>query len=155
MSVIPDLKTLYEVDDSLWLEETIALLKEQKFAALDLDNLIEELEDLGREKKHRVTSLLEQVIIHLLLLQFWQEERDYNQDHWFLEIYTFRTQLNRYLTKNLQKYLEQELPSLYRDASGYVRLKTKNHCSLTDPCPYTLENLLDRDWFPPEEDSDI
>ncbi|MFM7908644.1 MAG: DUF29 domain-containing protein, partial [Microcystis sp.] len=27
MTVIPDLKTLYEIDDSLWLEETIELLK--------------------------------------------------------------------------------------------------------------------------------
>ncbi|MFM8308757.1 MAG: DUF29 family protein, partial [Microcystis aeruginosa] len=50
MTVIPDLKTLYEIDDSLWLEETIELLKAKHFEALDLDNLIEELEDLGNEK---------------------------------------------------------------------------------------------------------
>ena len=43
MTVIPDLKTLYEIDDSLWLEETIELLKARKFDALDLDNLIGEL----------------------------------------------------------------------------------------------------------------
>ncbi len=47
MTVIPDLKTLYEIDDSLWLEETIELLKAKRFDALDLENLIEELEDLG------------------------------------------------------------------------------------------------------------
>ncbi len=39
MTVIPDLKTLYEIDDSLWLEETIKLLKAKKFQALDLENL--------------------------------------------------------------------------------------------------------------------
>ncbi len=31
MTVILDLKTLYEIDDSLWLEETIELLKAKKF----------------------------------------------------------------------------------------------------------------------------
>ncbi len=30
MTVIPDLKTLYEIDDSLWLEETIELLKAKR-----------------------------------------------------------------------------------------------------------------------------
>ncbi len=32
MTVILDLKTLYEIDDSLWLEETIELLKAKNFA---------------------------------------------------------------------------------------------------------------------------
>ncbi len=45
MTVIPDLKTLYEIDDSLWLEETIELLKAKKFDALDLDNLIDTLQE--------------------------------------------------------------------------------------------------------------
>ncbi|NCO76398.1 MAG: DUF29 domain-containing protein, partial [Cyanobacteria bacterium] len=34
------LKELYEIDDHLWLEETIKLLKEKKFNQLDLENLI-------------------------------------------------------------------------------------------------------------------
>jgi hypothetical protein len=33
MTVIPDLKTLYEIDDSLWLEETIELLKAKRFGS--------------------------------------------------------------------------------------------------------------------------
>ncbi len=79
MTVIPDLKTLYEIDDSLWLEETIELLKAKRFDALDLENLIEELEDLGNEKKFRVASFLQQIIRHALLLQFWRSEREYNR----------------------------------------------------------------------------
>ncbi len=63
MTVILDLKTLYEIDDSLWLEETIELLKAKNFEALDLENLIEELEDLGNEKKFRVASFLQQIIL--------------------------------------------------------------------------------------------
>jgi hypothetical protein len=151
MSVIPDLKTLYEVDNSLWLEETIALLKEKKFDALDLDNLIEELEDLGSEKKHRVASFLEQVMIHALLLQFWQAERYYNSDHWKSEILAFQSQLECYLTTNLRNFLEQEFSQIYRSAVRYARRKTKNRITFPDTCPYPLENLLDPDWLPLEE----
>jgi hypothetical protein len=151
MSVIPDLKTLYEVDDSLWLEETISLLKEKKFDALDLENLIEELEDLGSEKKHRVASFLEQVMIHALLLQFWQAEQYDNSDHWKGKILAFQSQLERYLTTNLRNFLEQEFSQIYRSAVRYARRKTKNLVNFPETCPYNLENLLDPNWLPPEE----
>jgi hypothetical protein len=151
MSVIPDLKALYEVDDSLWLEETIALLKERKFDALDLENLIEELEDLGGEKKIRVASSLEQVIIHALLLNFWTTEREYNQNHWETEILAFQTQLERHLTTNLKNFLIEKFPSIYKTALRLARRQTKNRVNFPDECPYSLENLLDPDWLPPYE----
>jgi Domain of unknown function DUF29 len=151
MSVIPDLKTLYETDDSLWLEETIELFKAKRFEALDLDNLIEELEDLGSEKKFRVASFLQQIIRHSLLLQFWTSQREYNQAHWKAEIVSFKDQLKRYLTTNLRKYLEQEFDEIYSEALRYVRQKTDNKVNFPDTCPYTLEELLDPNWLPPCE----
>ena len=151
MTVILDLKTLYEIDDSLWLEETIELLKAKNFDALDLDNLIEELEDLGNEKKFRVASLLEQIIRHCLLLQFWISEREYNQAHWKAEIVSFKDQLKRYLTTNLRKYLEQEFEQIYFESVRYVRQKTDNKVNFPDICPYSLEELLDPNWLPPYE----
>ena len=45
---VNDLKKLYDLDDAQWLEETVSLLKKHQFQQLDLDNLIEELEDLGK-----------------------------------------------------------------------------------------------------------
>ncbi|HEY9598031.1 MAG TPA: DUF29 family protein, partial [Cyanophyceae cyanobacterium] len=78
MTEVTDLKELYELDDSQWLEETIELLKNKQFDAIDLENLIEELEELGKEKKNAVASLLEQIIRHLLLLQYWTSELEYN-----------------------------------------------------------------------------
>jgi hypothetical protein len=148
MSVIPDLKTLYEIDDSLWLEETIELLKVKRFDAIDLENLIEELEDLGNEKKFRVASFLQQIIRHALLLQFWRVERDYNQGHWESELANFQDQLDTYLTASLRKYLEQEFDSIYQKALRYVIKKTKNQVNFPDTCPYTLEELLNPDWLP-------
>ena len=151
MTVIPDLKTLYEIDDSLWLEETIELLKAKNFEALDLDNLIEELEDLGNEKKFRVASFLQQIIRHALLLQFWISEREYNQAHWQAEIISFQYQLKRYLTTNLRQYLEQEFEQIYFESLQYVRKKTDNQVNFPDICPYSLEELLDPNWLPPYE----
>lgn len=52
------LKELYEIDEHLWLEETIKLLKTNHLKELDLENLIEELENLGRRDKAKVASLL-------------------------------------------------------------------------------------------------
>jgi hypothetical protein len=149
MTVILDLKTLYEIDDSLWLEETIELLKAKNFEALDLENLLEELEDLGNEKKFRVASFLQQIIRHCLLLQFWISEREYNQAHWRSEIINFKDELNTYLTTNLRNYLEHNLATIYEKALRYLRQKTDNKVNFPDTCPYSLEELLAPNWLPP------
>lgn len=148
MVEVTNLKELYELDDSQWLEETIELLKKNQFDAIDLENLIEELEDLGKEKKNAVASLLEQIIRHLLLLQYWTSESEYNALHWQGEIYTFRIQLRRRLTTNLRNYLESELKSIYKDVLGFVKIKTKNSVNFPPECPYTLDQLLDIEWLP-------
>jgi hypothetical protein len=145
---VDDLKQLYELDDAQWLEETVNLLKKHQFQQLDLDNLIEELEDLGREKKNAVASLSEQIIRHLLLLQYWTREAEYNSVHWQEEIYNSRTQLRRKITTNLRNYLEKELNSIYQDALGFVKIKTVNSVVFPPDCPYSLEQLLDRSWLP-------
>ncbi|MCZ8045221.1 MULTISPECIES: DUF29 domain-containing protein, partial [unclassified Microcystis] len=139
---------LYEIDDSQWLGETVSLLRNHQFSQLDLEHLIEELEDLGKEKKNAVASLLEQVIRHLLLLQYWTKEAEYNTIHWQEEIYNFRTQLGRKMTANLHNYLEEELNSIYQDALGFVKIKTVNTVIFPSQCPYSLEQLLDRSWLP-------
>ena len=143
-----DLKKLYETDDVEWLQEIIKLIKNHQFEQLDLENLIEELEDLGREKKNAVASLLEQIIRDLLLLQYWTREADYNRVHPEEEIYSFRVQLRRKITTNLRNYLESESNSIYQDALGFVKIKTQNSVNFPPECPYTLEQLLDINWFP-------
>ncbi len=148
MIEVNEFKQLYDVDDDQWLEQTINLLKNHQFQQLDLDNLIEELEDLGREKKNAVASLLEQIIRHLLLLQYWTTEAEYNAVHWQEEIYNFPTQLRRTITTNLRKYLKDELTSIYQDALGFVKIKTTNLVTFPTECPYSLEQLLDRSWLP-------
>ncbi len=142
------LKNLYEIDEHLWLEETIKILKEKRLDELDWENLIGELESLNKKDKNRVSSFLEQIIRHSLLLQYWTIEQERNKNHWRAEILDFRTQLRKYLTTNLHNYLANELNIIYQDALGYVREKTGFSVDFPEECPYTLEQLLDKKWFP-------
>jgi Domain of unknown function DUF29 len=143
-----NLRELYEIDDYLWLEETVKLLKEKRFDELDLDNLIEELEALSRRDKAAVASLLEQLIRHLLLLEYWQTEYEYNGHHWRSEVINFRSQLNELLTKNLSNYLDENLDRLYQKSLNFVKEKTKHSVIFPENCPYSLTQLLDEDFLP-------
>ncbi|NEO28558.1 MAG: DUF29 domain-containing protein [Kamptonema sp. SIO4C4] len=141
------LKNLYETDEHLWLEETIKILKDNRLSDLDIDNLIEELESLSKRDKNRVSSLLEQIIRHLLFLQYWTTEQERNRNHWRAEILGFRTQLKKYLTTNLYNYLTDEVNVIYQDALEYVQEKTGFSVDFPTECPYTLEQLLDKKWL--------
>lgn len=148
MNPISDLYSIYEVDNEKWLEQTLELLKEKRLDALDLEHLIEELEAMSRRDKLTVESLLEQIIRHLLLLQYWEEEYQYNANHWQAEIISFRTQINEYLTKNLRNHLQENQDKVYQKALKYVSKKTGMMIQFPLECPYTLEQLLDENWLP-------
>ncbi len=143
------LKSLYEQDEHLWLTATIKLLRENRLAELDIENLIEELEYLSKRDKNRVESFLRQVMIHLLLIQYWTEEYEYNYRHWQGEIATFRIQLNRALTSNLKKHLLDNQAEIYQEAVFIVTQKTGlSPQILPSSCPYFLEQVLDKNWLP-------
>ncbi len=149
MLVKTDLKQLYEIDDNLWLEETVKLLKEKRFNELDLDNLIEELEDLGKSQYLAVRSWLYRIIIHVLLLEYWTVEYERNYRHWRSEIRAFRFDLKGRLTTNFTNKLEQDLENIYPHAVEYVAEKTGLKLNIfPQNCPYSLAQLLDSDFLP-------
>ncbi|MFS0515349.1 DUF29 domain-containing protein [Nostoc sp. UIC 10607] len=147
MTTILDIKTLYESNYLQWLEETIKCLKNRQLADIDYENLIEELEDLAKNEKRRVKSLLEQIIRHLLLYQYWDLEKPKNANHWAAEIISFRNQVNEDLSANLRKHLEDNFSVIYSNTLDYVKTKTKLN-NLPELCPYTLEQILDKNWLP-------
>jgi hypothetical protein len=59
-------KTLYEQDYCLWLSQTIAHLRSQHFSEIDWENLIEELEALGRSERQQLRNRLNTLLEHLL-----------------------------------------------------------------------------------------
>ncbi|VXD23070.1 conserved hypothetical protein [Planktothrix serta PCC 8927] len=143
------LQELYQSDDYLWLKQTIELLKIKDFESLDIENLIEELESLGRSEFNKIRSLSRQIIIHLLLLEYWQPEYDINYRHWQAEIIAFRDDLSHELTTTLKNKLIPELDSIYHVAVSLVSKKTGLSQNIFPPvCPYPVEQLLEDNWYP-------
>ncbi len=70
--------TLYEVDYLLWTEETIAKLKARDFDRVDFENLIEEIEDLGRSQKRELRQRLKTLLEHLLKRLYVTMPQEYN-----------------------------------------------------------------------------
>lgn len=148
------LRELYKNDDLAWYEITLKILQSNDLEKLDLDSLTEVLEDLVRNTKRSGASLLEQIIRHLLLLEYWETERNYNYRHWASEIVNFRNQLEIDMTTNLYQYLEANLDTIYRRAVKYVMVKTGlKQEKFPDKCPYNLDQLVNSDWLPSEINS--
>ncbi|MFM7561081.1 DUF29 family protein [Cylindrospermopsis raciborskii] len=61
-------KSLYESDFWLWTQDTIAKLKARDFDHLDLENLLEEIEALGRSEKKELSSTIDT----MLNAHFWE-----------------------------------------------------------------------------------
>jgi hypothetical protein len=142
-------KKLYELDSYLWIEKTIEVLKTHSLKDLDIENLIEELESLGKRDFNKVRSLLRQIMIHLLLLEYWSEEYDRNYRHWEAEILAFRSDLKDNLTTTLENRLYERLDDLYDDASKYVLKKTGLvNRIIPMNCPYSFQQLSDKNWYP-------
>lgn len=59
-------KSLYESDYLLWTQETVAQLRAREFDCIDLENLIEEIEDLGKSRRNEIRSRLTTLLEHLL-----------------------------------------------------------------------------------------
>ncbi|MBO1069196.1 DUF29 domain-containing protein [Aphanizomenon sp. UHCC 0183] len=142
-----NLKKLYKSDYLAWYEMTLEQIKNDQLNDLDLDSLSEVLENLVRDTKRSGESYLRQIIIHLLLIEYWEAE-SINRRHWAAEIVNFRNELETDMTRNLRKHLNEEKENNYQKAIKYVIAKTglkKN--TFPEQCPYTLEQLINDDWF--------
>ena len=64
--ILAKTKTLYEQDFALWVEETVKNLKSGDFTEIDCENLIEEVESLGKRDKRELQSRLITLFEHAL-----------------------------------------------------------------------------------------
>lgn len=144
------MQQLYESDFVLWIDQTIKQLKQQELEQIDWEHLIEEIEDLGREQRRKVNSFLRQLLVHLLLYQYWTTEKAYCGNGWKGEISHFRAELDELLlSKTLLNYLTQEFDKIYLKARKIAINKTGLSANIfPDTCPYTVEQVLDSEFFP-------
>ena len=71
-------KSLYESDYLLWTQEVVLKLKARDFDNVDLENLIEEIEDLGHSKKDELKSRLNTLLEHLLKRIYVDMPQEFN-----------------------------------------------------------------------------
>ncbi|HAC62080.1 MAG TPA: DUF29 domain-containing protein [Cyanothece sp. UBA12306] len=139
------LKHNIDTEYDSWLLEQAQLLRDRNFQHLDIDNLVEEIEALVRGEKSSVEQFAYLIMLHLLLIEYWYEQSEWNRNHWEAEITGFRLQLNNKLTTNLRKHLAQRLDFLYGKAYQAAVKKTKSSIN-GDRFPqerkYSLEDII-------------
>ena len=139
------LKHNIDTEYDSWLLEQAQLLRDRDFQHLDIDNLVEEIEALVRGEKSSVEQFAYLIMLHLLLVEYWYEQSEWNRNHWEAEITGFRLQLNNKLTTNLRKHLAQRLDFLYGKAYQAAVKKTKSSIN-SDRFPqerkYSLEDII-------------
>ncbi|MGH6943131.1 MAG: DUF29 domain-containing protein [Geminicoccaceae bacterium] len=149
--VRPKAEKLYEQDFYVWTEVQAELLRERRFEALDLANLIEEVEDLGAALKRAVRSRARTIMAHLLKLQHSRAVEP--RAGWRQTVTTQRNDLADELTPTLRREVASALDELYGRARQEAEIALRDHDeptaaeALLANCPYSLEQITG-DWWP-------
>lgn len=151
-SITTAITSLYEQDFYLWLQTTINLLKEGKFTEIDLDNLLEELESMGRSDKNALKSNLRILLMHLLKYKY-QPEKQTNS--W---VYTIREHRKRIrdtfkTSPSLSHSFEEIFNESYQDARELAADETGLSMAIFPPeSPFTVEEVLNPDFLPTDSE---
>ena len=147
---------LYEDDFYLWTRSQAEALRrlaaERWNGPLDLEHLAVEVEDLGTSQLSTVRSQIERVIEHLLKLEF-SPAADPRRG-WLVSVLNARGHAADRMTAAMRNEIEPALPRLYARARRRAVISLTEHgeldlaAVLPKTCPYTLDQLLDEDWFP-------
>jgi hypothetical protein len=142
------IKTLYDQDFALWINETVKQLKSGDFSQVDLENLIEEIECLGRSERKTVDSVLSRLLEHLLKRCYVNLPDCYRG--WEIEIRNFRKGLKREFknSPSLKNFMLEIFPESYEDALEAMKEDYPN-TSFPDICPFpdNVDQLLnDKFW---------
>jgi hypothetical protein len=145
-----DVSALYEQDYYLWLQETYQRLEKKEIDQLDWPHLMEEILSLGNEQRRKVDSYLRQLLIHLLLYQYWESERERCAKSWQNEIDNFRFELELLLkSQTLYNYFLQEIEEIYVKARKQAIKKSELPPDIfPEKCLFTAADLLDSEFLP-------
>ncbi len=142
---------LYQTDVFAWSAEQAALLRRvargERVNGLDWENVIEEIEDVGRSERNAVESLLRQSLVHLLKICGWPGSDAV--EHWRDEVLSFLADATARYTPAMRQSID--LDTLYRRAlkqTQRVRVGGAAPAGLPPQSPFTLDDLLADDPDP-------
>ena len=150
------LAKLYDDDLDAWAERNADLLRHGRVAEADIAHIAEELETMGRKDRHELVSRLIILLAHLLKWEHqfqqlsgrWQE---FSGRSWQASIDEQRLRITRQLqlSPSLKPYLVEAVAEAYPDAVKLAARETRLvRTEFPDSCPYSLEHLLDEEFFP-------
>jgi hypothetical protein len=138
----------YLTDFSSWINQTAQLLREHRWHEIDVPNLIEEVEDLGKSERRGIASQLTRLLLHLLK---WQYQPQRRSDSWLDAITDARTQIELAIedSPSLGRYPADQLGESYQRARRQAAKHTSMETSgFPETCPYSVELVLAEDWLP-------
>jgi hypothetical protein len=149
----PPANDLYETDFYAWTQQQAQLLRERRWHDLDLENLVDEVESVGRSDKRQIESRLEILLAHLLKWKFQPGGRG---NSWMSTIFEQRQRLTGLVkdSPSLREFQRQEVFNSYRAARLLAAKESGIAFGLfPEDCPFTPEQVLDLEFFP--EDREI
>ncbi|MEH2013791.1 DUF29 domain-containing protein [Nostoc sp.] len=135
-------KNLYEQDFYLWTQTIAHQLKENNFHEIDIPNLIEEIESMGRSEKRELKNRLIVLLMHLLKWQYQPEKRS---ESWRSTISEQRICIETLLEDSPS--LQPLLTEVFEDCYQKARLKASDETGIKlnffpKESPFRLEETL-------------
>jgi hypothetical protein len=143
-----DRRILYETDYAQWIETTVRKLRSGDYDTVDWENLIEEIEDMGRSERRSLESNLIVVLLHLLK---WQYQPEHRSGSWEASIIEHRRRIRKALKESpsLNPYLESILDESYGEAIKQAKAETGLPIeTFPSECPYDLSAAIDDNFLP-------
>lgn len=146
----------YDEDFYAWTVEQAKRLRSSQSDALDLENLAEEIESMGRNDKRALKSHLTNLLMHLLKWEHQPEKRQ-TSNSWKVSIQNRRISIDTLLedSPSLKGYLSEIKNDAYQNARDVAEAETgMSLADFPDTCQWALEQVLDRSFFPGEEQAE-
>jgi hypothetical protein len=141
-------QSLYETDYLKWIETTVEKLRVRDYSSVDWENIIEEIEDMGRSERRSLESNLVVVLTHLLK---WQYQPDFRSGSWKGSIAEHRRRIRKAFKESpsLKPYLQEVFAECYLDAVELASAETELPVeTFPGECPYTSAEVLDSNFLP-------
>ncbi|RKZ40917.1 MAG: DUF29 domain-containing protein [Gammaproteobacteria bacterium] len=138
----------YNQDFYGWINHHVALLRNGRLSEIDIENLIDELESMGKRDRRELESHFRILLAHLLK---WQYQPTHRSRSWRASIIEQRLQITKQLkdSPSLKNYLSESKDEAYPDAVKISKTETGLDKSLfPTTCSYFLEDILDKEFYP-------
>ncbi|MCU0568102.1 MAG: DUF29 domain-containing protein [Oculatellaceae cyanobacterium Prado106] len=138
---------LYQQDFYQWTQQMAEALQHGHYEKLDLENLAEEIESLGRSEKRELRSRLQILLMHLLKWQYQPQRRSHS---WQSTITEQRVQINGLLqdSPSLRPYLVEIFEDCYETARTLAAGETGMAIAhFPTSSLYSIEETLQLDYW--------